>query len=318
MLASLNHPNIAAIYGFEEAENKSFLVMELVEGETLSEWLKRSGSPGLAVEDGLSIGKQLAEALEAAHERGVIHSDLKPANVKITSEGKVKVFDFGLAKALAGAEEAQQAEIANSPTITADFTRPGVVLGTAAYMSPEPARGKPVDKRTDIWSFGCVLYECFGGRRPFDGETATDLIAKILEREPDWENLSTATPPGVKALIQRCLKKNRRERRVRAGICLAIRSRTTAPRLRRCGPRHHVTPRFRRLVRASQGSGHHDTSNEKDNRYSSCPKKHLYFLRLRSSSTRFPPLSMGRKFSITQTSQRTGVPAVNAMRRPSG
>ncbi len=209
VLASLNHPNIAAIYGFEEHETKRFLVMELVEGETLSQRLKAGN---LATEDTLNIGKQIAEALEAAHERGVIHRDLKPANVMIRKDGSVKVLDFGLAKAMAGGDDRSQSAVASSPTITADFTRAGVILGTAAYMSPEQARGKPLDKRTDIWSFGCVLYECLGGRRPFDGETATDLIAKILEREPDWENLPPATPPVVRALIQRCLKKDRRER----------------------------------------------------------------------------------------------------------
>ena len=147
VLASLNHPNIAAIYGFEEVDGRSFLVMELVEGETLAESLHRGA---LTVEDTLDVGKQMAEALEAAHDKGIIHRDLKPANVKISPEGKVKVLDFGLAKAMSGGDESSQTEIANSPTITANFTRPGVVLGTAAYMSPEQARGKPLDKRTDI------------------------------------------------------------------------------------------------------------------------------------------------------------------------
>jgi serine/threonine-protein kinase len=209
VLASLNHPNIAAIYGFEVADKKNFLVMELVEGDTLSERLKDGPMP---VEEALSVGKQMCEAMEAAHERGVIHRDLKPANIIITPEGSVKVLDFGLAKAMGPADERSGTEIANSPTITADFTRPGTILGTAAYMSPEQARGKPLDKRTDIWSFGCVLYECLGGRRPFAGETATDLIAKILEREPDWDNLPADTPPVVTALIQRCFRKDRRER----------------------------------------------------------------------------------------------------------
>ena len=227
VLASLNHPNIASIYGFEtDGDPQSstsqtpgqepaprtaihFLVMELVEGDTLSERLKVGPMP---VEDALSVGKQMAEALEAAHERGVIHRDLKPANVKVTPEGNVKVLDFGLAKAMTGGAELSQTEIANSPTITADFTRPGTILGTAAYMSPEQARGKPIDKRTDIWSFGCVLYECLGGRKPFEGETATDMLAKILERDPDWDTLPTDTPPTVRALIQRCLQKDRRDR----------------------------------------------------------------------------------------------------------
>ena len=207
-LASLNHPNIAAIYGFEEFEGKRFLVMELVEGATLADRL-RDGA--LSVEDALAIGRQIAEALEAAHERGIIHRDLKPANVKITPEGAVKVLDFGLAKAMAE-DERSQSLIANSPTITADFTRPGVILGTAAYMSPEQARGRPVDRRTDIWSFGVVLYECLSGQRPFAGETATDLVAKILEREPDWNALSDGTPPNVRMLLQRCMQKDRKQR----------------------------------------------------------------------------------------------------------
>jgi len=209
VLASLNHPNIAAIYGFESADKQNFLVMELVEGDTLRERLKVGPMP---VEEALLVGKQMSEAIEAAHERGVIHRDLKPANVIITPDGNVKVLDFGLAKAMSPVDERSVTEMANSPTITAELTRAGTILGTAAYMSPEQARGKPLDKRTDIWSFGCVLYECLGGQRPFEGETATDLIAKILERDPDWDNLPSNTPPVVKALIQRCFRKDRRER----------------------------------------------------------------------------------------------------------
>ncbi|MDO8631614.1 MAG: protein kinase, partial [Phycisphaerales bacterium] len=208
VLASLNHPNIAGIYGFEEVEGNRFLVMELVEGATLADRLHDGALP---VEDALTINRQIAEALEAAHERGIIHRDLKPANVKITPDGAVKVLDFGLAKAMA-AEDRSSTEIVNSPTITADYTRPGVILGTAAYMSPEQARGRPLDRRTDIWSFGCVLYECLGGCRPFQGETATDLIAKILEREPDWDALRDDTPPNVRMLLQRCMQKDRKQR----------------------------------------------------------------------------------------------------------
>ena len=207
VLASLNHPNIAAIYGFEEADKKRFLVLELVEGDTLAERLPRGAMP---VDAALTIAKQIAEALEAAHERGIIHRDLKPGNVKLTPEGAVKVLDFGLAKAVVG--EASSTDLVNSPTITADYTRPGVVLGTAAYMSPEQARGKPVDKRTDIWSFGCVLYECLTRHRPFEGDTATDLIAKILERDPDWKALPPDTPPTIQLLLRRCLTKDRNKR----------------------------------------------------------------------------------------------------------
>ena len=212
VLASLNHPNIAAIYGFEEHQLEAgathFLVMELIAGETLLQRVKNGPMP---VEEALSIGKQIAEALEAAHDKGIIHRDLKPGNVMVKPDGTVKVLDFGLAKALAQ-DDRSQTEIASSPTITADFTRAGVILGTAAYMSPEQARGKPLDKRTDIWSFGVVLYECFGGGRPFNGETATDLIAKILEREPDWDALPSTVPPIVRVLLQRCLQKDRKDR----------------------------------------------------------------------------------------------------------
>jgi serine/threonine protein kinase len=207
LLASLNHPHIAAIHGFEEVEGKRLLVMELVEGATLADRLREGALP---VEEALTIGRQIAEALESAHERGIIHRDLKPANVKVTPDGTVKVLDFGLAKAMAG--DATGTDIAHSPTITAQHTRPGVVLGTAAYMSPEQARGKSVDKRTDIWSFGIVLYECLAGTRPFEGETGTDLVAKILEREPDWSSLPPETPPIVQLLLRRCLAKDRNKR----------------------------------------------------------------------------------------------------------
>ncbi len=207
LLASLNHSNIAAIYGFDESNDTRFLVLELVEGETLADRLRGGALP---VVEALEVGRQISEALEAAHERGVIHRDLKPANVMVTTEGVVKVLDFGLAKAFVG--DTSVAAFADSPTITVEHTRPGVVLGTAAYMSPEQARGKPLDKRTDIWSFGCVLYECLTGRRPFGGETTTDLIAKILERDPDWDTLPPNTPPIVHLLLRRCLQKNRDKR----------------------------------------------------------------------------------------------------------
>jgi eukaryotic-like serine/threonine-protein kinase len=165
MLAALNHPNIAAIYGLEQSNGTSYLVMELVAGETLAERIKREGA--LPVEEALEICKQIAEALEAAHEKGIIHRDLKPANVKVTPEGKVKVLDFGLAKAFAG--DAANDDPSNSPTLSMAATMHGVILGTAAYMSPEQARGKAVDKRTDIWAFGCVLYELLCGHQVFEG-----------------------------------------------------------------------------------------------------------------------------------------------------
>jgi len=207
LLASLNHPNIAAIHGFDDSDGTRFLVMEYVEGETLGSHLKNGP---VAVEDALDIAKQITEALEAAHEQGVIHRDLKPANVMIREDGTVKVLDFGLAKAMA--EESSSAVDANSPTITANYTRPGVVLGTAAYMSPEQARGRPLDKRTDIWSFGIMLYECLTGTLLFQGETANDSIGAILHKDPDWSLLPPDTPPTIQLLLRRCLTKDRKRR----------------------------------------------------------------------------------------------------------
>ena len=203
LLASLNHPNIAAIYGLEEADGVRFLALELVEGETLAERVAKGPVP---VEEALEVCRQIAEGVEAAHEKGVIHRDLKPANVKVTPEGKVKILDFGLAKAFEG--ETPIADISQSPTLTEEMTKAGVILGTAAYMSPEQARGKPVDKRSDIFAFGCVLYELLTGRRAFGGETVTDTLAKILEGEPDWEALPQNTPAAIRTLLQRSLTKD--------------------------------------------------------------------------------------------------------------
>ena len=203
LLASLNHPNIAAIYGLVQAEGKRFIVMELVEGETLAQ---RIGKGALTVDEALGICRQIAEGLEAAHEKGVIHRDLKPANVMITEGDKVKILDFGLAKALSG--ETQAADSSQSPTVTEAMTRPGVVLGTAAYMSPEQAKGKTVDKRADIWAFGCILYECLTGKRAFEGETVTETLAAILKGEPDWQALPATTRPSIRFVLRRCLDKN--------------------------------------------------------------------------------------------------------------
>jgi serine/threonine protein kinase len=208
MLAALNHPNIATIYGLEQSGGTSYLVMELVPGETLAQRIKRDGA--VPIEEALDIAKQIAEALEAAHEKGIIHRDLKPANVKVTPEGKVKVLDFGLAKA--SSDEVTNEDIGNSPTLSGAATMPGVILGTAAYMSPEQARGKSVDKRTDIWAFGCVLYELLTARQVFRGETFTDIIAAVLEREPDWKALPPAAPPKIRDLVQRCLQKDAQRR----------------------------------------------------------------------------------------------------------
>jgi TolB-like protein/Tfp pilus assembly protein PilF len=208
-LASLNHPNIAAIYGLEEAAGAPHLVLELVEGETLAARLARGALPQ---SEALALGIQIAGAIEAAHDRGVVHRDLKPGNVMINPAGTAKVLDFGLAKSDPG--PASSASLSDSPTVTGhqDATAAGVILGTAAYMSPEQARGKPVDRRSDVWSFGCVLFECLTGRPAFAGETVSDLIARILEREPDWSALPAGTPPRIREILRRCLRKNAEER----------------------------------------------------------------------------------------------------------
>jgi Tol biopolymer transport system component len=208
LLAALNHPNIATIHGLEQSGGTSYLVMELVPGETLQERVKRDGP--VPIEEALAIAKQIAEALEAAHEKGIIHRDLKPANVKLTPEGKVKVLDFGLAKAFEG--DATNEDMGNSPTLSRAATMHGVILGTAAYMSPEQARGKAVDKRTDIWAFGCVLYELLTGEQTFHGEDVTDILAAVVRAEPDWTALPANISPSIRVQLQRCLRKDRRQR----------------------------------------------------------------------------------------------------------
>jgi len=207
LLASLNHPGIATIYGLEESGDVRAIAMELVDGPTLADCL-RSGP--ISLEDALPIARQIAEALEAAHEKGIIHRDLKPANVKVTPDGKVKVLDFGLAKALV--ETSGASNIVGSPTISEIASRTGVILGTAAYMSPEQARGKPLDRRTDVWSFGCLLYEMLTGKISFGGDTVSDTIARILEREPEWQALPEKTPQGVRQVLRRCLQKDPQRR----------------------------------------------------------------------------------------------------------
>jgi hypothetical protein len=210
VLASLNHTSIAGIHGFHEYEGHRFLAMELVPGEDLAERLKRGPIP---VSEALEVARQIADALEAAHEQGIVHRDLKPANVRLTPDGKVKVLDFGLAKALeTAATSSPGREPAMSPTITSLGTVAGVILGTAAYMSPEQARGKSVDKRADIWAFGCVLYEMLTGTRPFDGETISDTLAAVLAREADMSALPATTPVKVRDLLQRCLEKDPKRR----------------------------------------------------------------------------------------------------------
>src|SRR5215813_10595038 len=206
VLASLSHPNIAAIYGFEDSNHTVALVMELVEGPTLAD---RIASGSLPVEDSLAIAKQIAEALEAAHERNIIHRDLKPANVKVTHEGVVKVLDFGLAKVLEG--DSTPTDLSHSPTLIKG-TQAGIILGTAAYMSPEQAKGKVVDKRSDIWSFGCVLFELLTGKQSFSGETLTDVLAAVVRAEPDWDALPEGTPGAIRRLLRRCLTKELKQR----------------------------------------------------------------------------------------------------------
>jgi len=204
VLASLNHPNIASIYGLHREQELIFLSMELVEGENLQQRLSHGA---LSVEEALDVGRQVARALEAAHDNGVIHRDLKPANVQIDAEGRVKVLDFGLAKVFHPDPASSSSNLTRSPTITSLGTVAGVILGTAAYMSPEQARGKALDKRSDNWSFGCVLFECLTGKLTFGGETVSDTVAKILERDPDWNALPERTPAPVRQLLRRCLAK---------------------------------------------------------------------------------------------------------------
>ena len=204
VLASLNHPNIAAIHGFEHTPECTFLVMELVEGEDLSMILARGALP---VDEAVGISLQIAAGLEEAHEKGVIHRDLKPANVKRAPDGRVKVLDFGLARIFSG-QAAVQRHISNAPTLTAPVTDAGTIMGTAAYMSPEQARGKEVDRRADIWAFGVVLFEMLTGRRPFAGETTSDTLAGILNSEPDWDSLPRGLPHQVDCVLRRCLSKD--------------------------------------------------------------------------------------------------------------
>ena len=210
LLAALDHPNIAHVYGLEEASGMPFLVLELVEGADLAERLTRGP---LSLDEATDVARQIAEALEEAHERGIVHRDLKPANVKLTADGRVKVLDFGLAKALAGERPLDSApDLSQSPTLAAHGTQAGVILGTAAYMSPEQARGKPVDRRADIWAFGCVLFELLTGRPLFAGDTVSDTLAAVLRAEPDWSSLPAETPAVVVALLRRCLTRDPRQR----------------------------------------------------------------------------------------------------------
>ena len=207
LLASLNHPNIAAIHGLEETDGKHFLVLELVEGPTLEDRIKQGAIP---VEESLKLALQIAEALEAAHEKGVIHRDLKPANIKVTPDGKVKVLDFGLAKAFEG--DQADVSVSNSPTLSMAATQQGIILGTAAYMSPEQARGENADQRADVWAFGVVLFEMLTGRGTFDGKTVSDVLASVLKIDPDWNALPLNLHPRLRQLLERCLEKEAQDR----------------------------------------------------------------------------------------------------------
>ena len=219
VLAALNHPHIAHIHGFEDSTGTSALVMELVEGPTLADRIAKGPLP---IDEALAIAKQIADALQAAHEQGIVHRDLKPANIKVKDDGTVKVLDFGLAKALEPAASGVIANATQSPTITSPaMTQAGIILGTAAYMSPEQAKGRPIDKRADIFAFGCVVYEMLTGKRAFDGEDVSEILARVIEREPDWSALPANTPPGIRRLLRRCLEKNVKERRRDAGDVIA-------------------------------------------------------------------------------------------------
>ena len=209
LLASLSHPNLAAIYGLEEVGGARYLALELVEGETLAARLARGPLP---VDEALDVARQIATGVEAAHENDVIHRDLKPANVMLATSGAVKVLDFGLAKSSAADRPGSDPSLSASPTMTSPATVAGVILGTAAYMSPEQARGRAVDKRTDVWSFGCILFECLTGRQAFGGETVSDIVARILQTEPEWASLPGALPERVRALLARCLEKDAKRR----------------------------------------------------------------------------------------------------------
>ena len=214
VLASLNHPNIAHIHGLEETDGVTALVLELVEGEDLAQRLARGAIP---LDEALPIAKQIADALEAAHEQGIIHRDLKPANIKVRADGTVKVLDFGLAKAVDPAG-VSSANAMNSPTLSMHATQAGIILGTAAYMSPEQARGKAVDRRADIWAFGVVVYEMLSGQRAFDGDTITDVIAAVVTREPTWAALPADTPVAIGRLLRRCLMKAPEKRLPHIGV----------------------------------------------------------------------------------------------------
>ena len=239
-LAALNHPNIAAIYGLERSTGITALVMELVAGDTLADRLLHGALP---VREALELSAQMADALEAAHEKSVIHRDLKPSNLKVTPDGRVKVLDFGLAKAFDNAPG--DASLTYSPTLSLAATQQGVILGTAAYMSPEQAKGRPADRRADIFAFGSVLFEMLTGQQAFRGELATEIMASVINQEPDYTRLPASVPPRLDALLRRCLKKDPKQRWQAAGdLRLEIEEILHAP----AASREIVTPAARRRV----------------------------------------------------------------------
>src|SRR6266542_5916838 len=211
LLATLNHPNIAIIHGLEETADGIAIAMELVEGESLAQRVQGVRDSGFGISDSVRIARQICDALEAAHDKGIVHRDLKPGNIMLTHDGQVKVLDFGLAKIEAGVAGGPGGAT-HSPTLTFAGTQVGMILGTAAYMSPEQAKGRVADKRSDVWAFGCVLYELLTGKRAFDGEDVSDTLAAVLRGEPDWDALPAAFPPSIRALIKGCLERDRRQR----------------------------------------------------------------------------------------------------------
>jgi serine/threonine-protein kinase len=244
ILASLNHPNIAHVYGLEQSDGVQALVMELVEGPTLADRIAQGPIP---VDDALPIARQIADALEAAHEQGIIHRDLKPANVKVRDDDTVKVLDFGLAKVAEPTATASSTH-SLSPTITTPaMTQAGIILGTAAYMSPEQAKGRAADKRSDVWAFGCVLYEMLTGRRAFDGEDTVDTLGAVARLEPDWTLLPATTPPIIRTLLRRCLEKDRAKRIANMSTLLFV-MRESPALTDTAAPASHARPLWKRAL----------------------------------------------------------------------